>query len=92
MPWSRALAEVINAHVFVDGRNWGTQRKPTQIRGEDANSTQTGPGFVWDSNSALLAVRQQCHHCAPVPLGNELAGGKVWKDNLPALIVTSRVC
>jgi len=42
------------------GGNRSNRSKPTQTRGEHANSTQKGPGATGIRTQGLLAVRRQC--------------------------------
>ena len=46
-----------NACLYDGG---GNRSKPTQARGEHANSTQKGPGTTRIRTQGLLAVRRQC--------------------------------
>jgi len=59
-PYDRGEAAV---HVFMMvGVNRSTRRKPTQTRGEHANSTQKGPGTTGTTGirtQSLLSVRRQ---------------------------------
>src|SRR4029434_75298 len=69
-----------NACLYDGGGNRSTRSKPTQARGEHANSTQKGPGTTWKDQDAnpgpscceetVLTTEPPC--CPGVPQGSVL--------------------
>ena len=65
VPWSRGNDRSIECMSFDVGGNRSTRRKPTQTRGEHANSTQKGqdsnPGPSCCEATALTTAPPCCH-------------------------------
>ena len=90
VPWSRGNDRSIECMSFDVGGNRSTRRKPTQTRGEHANSTQKGrdsnPGPSCCEATALTTAPPCC------PYSSQVLHVKNFTARLYAVQCTCRLC
>jgi len=77
------MANSPNLHIFwTVGGNRSTRRKPTQTRGECANSTQTVRESGIETGSLVL-LGSSVNHCATLPLNEPNRKIRCHSSSLP---------